>query len=323
MVRNCSSWTQALTTCQSLSFPICRCKLWVGTGWNPENTNCLQSESASYAVAKIDKCISDPFTTRLTKSEILIQFLIITSPAMDVEEEDQDSEPFPQVTTGEYSRTGYLVHLFKGRSHPCEVEVFRRICMKYGLQAWDEMQAYMPWHLRPDFRMTLCKIIKKQALAEYRNMRADPLAIRSENESKISDETDGLKMKSGMIINPKWDRSAEEIEEIRRANANAHAIHAKESERVEVPIIMSLDYLQKRVVARYTGAVLYRAFLINTLAQRHGDPNPDLMKGAKLKVLAGEMVYSRRHETILPHQGDTTGLVEDRTGEGAEVQIDE
>ena len=232
---------------------------------------------------------------------------------MSAEEEEQESEAFPQVVTGDYSRTGYLVHLFKGRSHPAEVEVFRRICMKYGLQAWDEMQAYMPWHIRADFRMTLCRTIKKQALAEYRNIRADPVAIRKDNESKINSDAGELKLKSGMIINPRWDRSAEEIEAIRRENVERYAMHQKESEEVEVPLIMSIDYLQKCAVTRYAGAVLYRAFLINALAKRRGIEHPDLLKGAKLRVISGEEVFSRRNETVLAHEGDTSNLVLDIT----------
>lgn len=227
-------------------------------------------------------------------------------------ESEEDAYECP-ASPQQYSDTGYLVHIYKGRHNPVEHETFRRICMKYGLQAWDEMEAYMPWHERSDFRTTLCKIIKRQALSEYRNMRADPVKIGEDNSALIHAKNSTVTVKHGMIINQKWNRGAKEIAETRDRNAEKYAMNQRESDKVEVPIVMPIEYIQKQAASRYISAVLYRAYLINELNKRRGivTYDQDLLKGAQVKLMKGSHLQIKRHHTRLAHSTDTSRLIND------------
>ena len=232
-------------------------------------------------------------------------------------EEDSDECPSsPQ----QYSDTGYLVHIYKGKRNPVEHEAFRKICMKFGLQAWDEMEAYMPWHERSDFRTTLCKTLKRQALSEYRNMRADPVRIGEDNEALIHSKGGDVTVKQGMIVNQKWNRGQSEITKTRNTNAEKYAMSRRESDKVEVPILMPIEYIQKQVASRYVSAVLYRAYLINELNRRMGiTGDQDLLKGAQLKLMKGSHLVINRCQTRLAHSTDTTRHINDNIDALAQV----
>jgi hypothetical protein len=50
----------------------------------------------------------------------------------------------PAFARSDSGEKGFLVYFFTGEQDPSEIVVFRKICLKYGLQAWDEMEPYLP-----------------------------------------------------------------------------------------------------------------------------------------------------------------------------------
>ena len=165
--------------------------------------------------------------------------------------------------------SGYLVYLFSGDQNPAEIAVLRKICMKYGLQAWDEMVKYIPWRNRAAFRTTLCHIIRKQALSEYDGIKADPFEIQKDNRLDTNSVSEDYTVKGGMLINQKWDRSNSEWEEMRVANMQKYSISDNEAEQIEIPIIMSIEYLKQMGNNRKQSLLLKRAAL-RSEAQKRG-----------------------------------------------------
>jgi hypothetical protein len=148
--------------------------------------------------------------------------------------------------------------------------------MKYGLQAWDEMERYLPWRTRAAFRTTLCRIIRKQALSEYSGIKADPFEIQKDNPLDFSLADDGYAVKGGMLINQKWDRSAHEWGEMRNDNIKKYGLTDEEAASIEVPAIISIEYMRQQCDKRRQSVLLLRAAIRNEQAQRAGIAEPDL-----------------------------------------------
>lgn len=168
------------------------------------------------------------------------------------------------------SGKGYLVYIFRGDQNPSEISVFRKICMKYSLQAWDEMLTYLPWRNRAGLRTTLCKIIRKQALSEYDNIRADPFVIQKDNMALGIDENsdEEYTIKGGMLINQKWDRTPREWCEMRAENAKKYMISEEEAAEIEIPSIISVEHMTQLCSNRRQSLLLFRAAIVNEIAKR-------------------------------------------------------
>ena len=185
-------------------------------------------------------------------------------PAENGKKRKGPSQPLPSGSNS----SGYLTYLFTGDQNPAEIVVFRKICMKYGLQAWDEMAKYIPWRNRAAFRTTLCHIIRKQALSEYDGIRADPFRIQKDNPLDDSNNEDYI-VKGGMRINQKWDRSASEWDDLRKENTKKYGISEEDADQIEIPIIMSVEYMRQMGNNRKQSLLLKRAAL-RYEAQRRG-----------------------------------------------------
>ena len=156
-------------------------------------------------------------------------------------------------------KTGYLLHLIQGSQNPVENFTFRQLCMRYGLQAWDEMNIYLPWRTRSDLRKTLIKMIKKQAIGEYSKIKADPAIISNDN---INLEDQNYIFKNGVYINQKWDKSSKERYEIRNDNAERYGMETDESLKVDIVPIMNVDYLNQKMKKRKISLYLFRAAIL-------------------------------------------------------------
>lgn len=172
----------------------------------------------------------------------------------------RSSPDVPTPMTSDGFGAGYLAYVFTGDQSPGEIAVFRKICMKYGLQAWDDMVAYMPWRSRAAFRTTLCHIIRKQALSEYEGIRADPFQIQQDNP--LEDDGSGdYRIKGGMLINQKWERTSSEWDEMRKKNTAKYELPQSVSDTIEIPIIMSVEYMKQMCFNRKQSLLLKRAAL--------------------------------------------------------------
>lgn len=178
--------------------------------------------------------------------------------------------------------TGYLVHLFRGKNNPVEIEVIRRLCMRFSLQAWNEMHTYLPWHSHAELRSIVCRLIQKQALSEYSNIRADPFKISADNAKLIkAGDKKGYKIKGGLIVNDEWNRSAEKRKKIREENFKKYELSSDEAYSVEIPAIMSVDYLQAQVYKRRQGLTLFHAALLYEKAKHPCSFSLDVQKYIK------------------------------------------
>lgn len=210
----------------------------------------------------------------------------------------------PTPVTLEGGKKGYLVYIFAGDQNPAEIAVFRKICMKYGLQAWDEMGQYMPWRGRSAFRTTLCHVIKKQALSEYDGIRADPFEIAKDNN--LEEVGEDYAMKGGVLVNQKWDRSAGERELMRKNNAAKYGISQEDADKIKVPIIISLDYMKQLAMNREQSLLLKRAALRRE-AMKRGLAHWDNLGVADLKL-------GRATNMNLPTPGEPLVQLDDLEG---------
>lgn len=223
------------------------------------------------------------------------------------DEADSDEEVQPKTkqiriesdAAGGSNTSGYLTYLFRGDQNPAEIAVFRKICMKFGLQAWDEMAKYIPWRNRAAFRTTLCHIIRKQALSEYDGIRADPFEIQKDNPLDDSNNED-YTVKGGMLINQRWDRSASEWDDLRKDNTKKYGISEEAAEQIEIPIIMSVEYMKQMGNNRKQSLLLKRAALRHE-AQRRGLATFDNLGVA-------DMVLQPSDALTLPPSGDILQL---------------
>jgi hypothetical protein len=62
----------------------------------------------------------------------------------------KDSTPESDAPESEELKYGWLAHIMRGEHNPSEAECFRKLCMRYGLDAWDEMVWYLLWRSRSD-----------------------------------------------------------------------------------------------------------------------------------------------------------------------------
>lgn len=195
--------------------------------------------------------------------------------------------------------TGYLAYVFVGDQSQAEIAVLRNICMKYGLQAWDEMVSYMPWRNRAAFRTTLCHIIRKQALSEYEGIRADPFKIQGDNPLAVDGNYD---VKGGMLINTNWERTSEELDQLREQNAQKYEISQEESDSIDIPIIMSVEYMKQQCFNRKQSLLLKRAALRQEAMKR------GLAEYDNLGV--GELVIDHSGVLDLPEPGEALKLLD-------------
>lgn len=173
--------------------------------------------------------------------------------------------------------SGYLVYLFRGHSCEDEIEVFRKICMRFNLQAWDEMHTYLPWRSRLDLRTLLCHTIKKQSVSDYSHIRADPFQISADNaQIKNSHLKNGYKLKSGILIHEEWNRTDEDRHKTQQENAKKYDLNPDEAYNIEIPAIMSVEYLQGQAMRRRQALKLYRAVLLYEKGKRKGIIPTDL-----------------------------------------------
>ena len=194
---------------------------------------------------------------------------------------------------------GYLVHMFLGDQSASETAVFRKICMKYGMQSWDIMEGFLPWRNRATLRQNLCKLIRKQAISEYSGMRADPYKIQEENERIMRNfQTSDFLCKSGVLVNQKWDRDENEMNEIREENRKKFEISQKEADKIQIPSIMSIDYIKHQCYKRRISLLLYRAALRNELCKRQHKVCKDLGL-SELRISSSRETEVNKRETRL------------------------
>ena len=190
---------------------------------------------------------------------------------------DEENSPLNNDKSTNTNARGYLVHLFRGNNNPDETEVLRKLCMRFSLQSWNEMHTYLPWRSHAELRSILCHVIQKQALSEYSNIRADPFQISADNaQIKFSTDGDTYRIKAGLLINQEWDRTAEQRKQIQEENTQKYDIDADDAYNVEIPAIMSIEYLQTQALKRRQGLKLYRAALLYEKARRKGKFPEDL-----------------------------------------------
>ena len=168
--------------------------------------------------------------------------------------------------------SGYLVHLFAGDQNSSELAVLCKICMKYGLTCWDIMTGYLPWRNRAALRTTMCRVIRKQALSEYDGIRADPLKIQKDNDElikEVSKSSGGeYTVKGGVLVNARWDRSPDVWQKIRKENATKYEISQEEADTIEIPSVISIDYMRQQCFKRRQSLLIKRAALRAEKARR-------------------------------------------------------
>ena len=168
------------------------------------------------------------------------------------------------------NESGYIVHLFAGDQNASELAVLCKICMKFGLTNWDVMTKFLPWRNRAALRTTMCRIIRKQALSEYDGIRADPMKIQQDNDEIIKNiqHHPNYLVKGGVLVNAKWDRSNEEWNQIRKENASKYEIGKEDAEKIEIPSVISIDYMRQQCYKRRQSLLVKRAALRAEKARR-------------------------------------------------------
>jgi hypothetical protein len=210
----------------------------------------------------------------------------------------------------EPAQIGHLVHLFRGTSNPVESLCFRRICMKRGLRAWHDMHRFLPWRPKSDLRATLVKLLRKQAIGEYPDIRADPLIIGLHNRDMIRDAKTGNPdhiVKNGRLVRKRYDRTTNERRRDRDTNAYKYDLPDNESLQVRIPSIMSLEYLRNSVSSRVQTLKLERAALIWEMARRKGTKPEDFGMG-EMKVIGEVDMGFERPFTVLEHIEETPDM---------------
>ena len=168
------------------------------------------------------------------------------------------------------NESGYIVHLFAGDQNSSELAVLCKICMKFGLTNWDVMTKFLPWRNRAALRTTMCRIIRKQALSEYDGIRADPMKIQQDNDEimkNIQNHPNYL-VKGGVLVNAKWDRTNEEWNQIRKESAQKYEIGKEDAEKIEIPSVISIDYMRQQCYKRRQSLLVKRAALRAEKARR-------------------------------------------------------
>lgn len=202
-----------------------------------------------------------------------------------------DENEIPEHTvskrSNQSSNYGQLAYLFNHPEDQAEYAVLRKICMKFGLKSWNHMLAYLPWRTRASLRTTLCRILKKQALSEYGDICADPFRIKKDNSIlREGDSNSEYKMKAGMLVNLKWNRSREDREQTQEENARKYEIPEHEARKIEIPTIISLEFMRQQIEHRRNSVILYRAAIINEMMNRakNGNENFQIDESKGLQV---------------------------------------
>ncbi|KAH0789912.1 hypothetical protein GPJ56_006414 [Histomonas meleagridis] len=208
------------------------------------------------------------------------------------------------------NETGALVHLFRGEGNEAELVVLRKICMRYGIQSWDIMHYYLPWKNRSEIRSTLCKVLGKQAISEFRSIRADPLKISQEVKKDYQEGRSDIVKKGGILVNQKWDRSPEERAQILKDNIEKFDMNDKESIEIDIPPIMKVNFLQEKTQKRRITDILFRAALLAERAKRRGEQINDL-KLENIIVVPGKKVYYHTPFTELKYSTDASSFIFD------------
>lgn len=213
--------------------------------------------------------------------------------------------------------SGQLVYLFNHPEDPAELAVLRKICMKFGLQSWNHMLAYLPWRTRASLRTTLCRILKKQALSEYGGIRADPFQIQKDNSIlREGDSNSEYKMKAGMLVNLRWNRSREDRDKIQEENARKYEISEHEASKIEIPIIISLEFMRQQLEHRRNSVILYRAAILNEMMNRSKNGSKEFDDFKDLQV--DEFLILPAEKLCLPK----TALICDVVFPSPYVQVD-
>lgn len=201
----------------------------------------------------------------LVKEQTSKQSEILDESGTNTDNYSAYSELNDDITGGE---KGSLVYIFRGQENdPNEVVVFSKLCEKFGLQSWDEMMRFLPWRDRASLRTALCHVIMKQALSEYDGIRANPLIIREDNKRLCKDNPD-YTLKGGTFVNQQWGRTPEDWAAIRQQNYEKYHISDEEAEKIEIPSIISIEYMKQLCSNRRQSLLLRRAALRMELAKR-------------------------------------------------------
>lgn len=206
---------------------------------------------------------------------------------------------------------GFLIHLFRGDDNEAEFMTLRRACMRYGIQAWDIMHSFLPWKSRAELRSTLCKIIGKQAISEFKDIHADPFVIAREIEKEFQNAPDGQYIKKGgVIVNQKFGVTDEERAEILENNRRKFDMKSEDSVNVNVPTIMKIGFLQEKALRRRVAQIIFRAALVTERARRRGE-KPQNLHLDEISIVSGKDVRHHRHSTELTYTRDTEDVLLD------------
>lgn len=152
------------------------------------------------------------------------------------------------------------------------------------------MNGYLPWRQRTALRSMVCRMIKKQAISEYDNIRADPLRIQKDNEELINNpeklKESGYVFKGGLLVSTKWDRASSEWEKTRMENTKKYEIPKEEAETINIPSVISVDYMRQQYFRRRQSLLIYRAALIAEIARREGK-KPESLNVDELQIRSG------------------------------------
>nr|AAF80456.1 unknown [Trichomonas vaginalis] len=164
------------------------------------------------------------------------------------------------------------------------------------------MTGYLPWRQRASLRTTICRLLRKQAISEYDNIRADPIAIQKDNEDLINNpeklKESGYILKGGLLVSTKWDRTNSEWERVRKENTQKYEISKEEAETINIPSVISVDYMRQQCFRRRQSLLLYRAALLAEIARREGR-EPDNLNVDELQIRSGCDVVIPKAKTTL------------------------
>lgn len=80
----------------------------------------------------------------------------------------------------------------------------------------------------------------------------------------------GYILKGGLLVSTKWDKSSSEWEQVRKENTQKYEISKEEAEKINIPCVISSDYMRQQCFRRRQSLLLYRAALIAEIARLEG-----------------------------------------------------
>lgn len=211
----------------------------------------------------------------------------------------------------EGNELGTLAYITVGKHSEIETDVWRKVCMKHGVNNFSAMNYYLPWKEPQKFRLKLIKYTRKQAIGEYEGIRADPLNFQKENDDIIkqmqSNNNGSVLLKNGIIVNQIWDRSNEEIRDIRSKNEAKYGIPDYVADTITIPKILPIQYIRQNMIRRRQALLLYRAGILSEIARREHVMWPDL-KVDELQIRSGKDLNSRRSYKAIHPKVDTSSI---------------